>query len=207
MSSANSTVRENNGMNATEYLKNVAYIKDGEYRSKFDDSYIILVGMEGNVQFLADREITKELTHGVGYSPKDGKWYGWSHRAIYGFKVGSTCKKGDCHYVPATPEELIDAHAEFFADLGDEYKAQKIAECKILDDRSGIRILVTPIKLPMVETIDELVNVLGGTADTPEEVNIFEESFYEIKCGRGEWVAETMEDAKQMAKDFSEGVS
>lgn len=22
----------------------------------------------------------------IGYSLKDGKWYGWSHRAIYGFK-------------------------------------------------------------------------------------------------------------------------
>jgi hypothetical protein len=35
----------------------------------------------------------------IGFSTKDGKWYGWSHRAIYGFKIGSTCKKGDCHYV------------------------------------------------------------------------------------------------------------
>ena len=36
----------------------------------------------------------------VGYSVKDGKWYGWSHRAIYGFKPGSKCKKGDGHYIP-----------------------------------------------------------------------------------------------------------
>jgi hypothetical protein len=35
----------------------------------------------------------------VGFSTKDGKWYGWSHRAIYGFMIGSKCKKGDCHYV------------------------------------------------------------------------------------------------------------
>lgn len=26
----------------------------------------------------------------------DGKWYGWSHRAIYGFKIGDKVKKGDC---------------------------------------------------------------------------------------------------------------
>ena len=31
----------------------------------------------------------------IGYAPKTGKWYGWSHRAIYGFKVGDTVKKGD----------------------------------------------------------------------------------------------------------------
>jgi hypothetical protein len=34
----------------------------------------------------------------IGFSDKDGKWYGWSHRAIFGFKVGSVCRKGDCHY-------------------------------------------------------------------------------------------------------------
>lgn len=32
----------------------------------------------------------------IGFAPADGgKWYGWSHRAIYGFKVGDTVKKGD----------------------------------------------------------------------------------------------------------------
>ena len=32
----------------------------------------------------------------IGYCSRDGKWYGWSHRAIYGFKVGDTIKEGDC---------------------------------------------------------------------------------------------------------------
>ena len=36
----------------------------------------------------------------VGYSVKDGKWYGWSHRAIFGFQIGSKCREGDCHYTP-----------------------------------------------------------------------------------------------------------
>lgn len=31
----------------------------------------------------------------IGFSEKDGKWYGWSHRAIYGFKVGDKVKEGD----------------------------------------------------------------------------------------------------------------
>ena len=62
----------------------------------------------------------------IGFCEKENKWYGWSHRAIYGFGIGSTCEKGDVHYAPR---------------------------------------------------------------------------------GRGEWAAETMEDAKQMAMDFAEGVS
>ena len=122
-------------MNTKEYLDKVAYkdtidiCMDGKlsdvYLSKFDDSYITHIGLEKSVKYLADKEITDNLTHGVGFSPKDNKWYGWSHRAIYGFEVGSKCKKGDCHY----------------------------------------------------------------TED------------------KGEWTAKTMEDAKQMAVDFNEGVS
>ena len=97
-------------MNVKEFLDQTAYIgsppKDMAhlddvpdcYYSKFDDSYITFVGLEADLKYLANREITDNLTHGVGFSPKDGKWYGWSHRAIFGFKVGSTCSKGDCHY-------------------------------------------------------------------------------------------------------------
>lgn len=201
-------------MNTKEYLDKVAYVVDSEdslcegtkeYRSKFDDSYITLVGMEDNVKYLADREITEELTHGVGFSPKDNKWYGWSHRAIFGFEVGSTCKKGNCHYTPLTPEDLINDHAEFYADISEECAERKRAECQILEDRSGIRILTTPIKMPMA-TMENIVEDLDNIGGLPE-ATLFENDFYVIECGRGEWVAKTMEDAKQMAVDFNEGVS
>jgi hypothetical protein len=176
------------------------------YISKFDDSYITRVGMEGNVRFLAEREITEELTHGVGFSPLDSKWYGWSHRAIYGFKVGSTCKKGDCHYTPKTPEDLIDEHANFFLDISQESVDRHRTECHILDDRSGIRILHTPVVIPLANSIDDLVDALDGEVSALESIDIMD-GFSVIECGRGEWVAKTMDDAKQMAVDFNRGVS
>ena len=37
---------------------------------------------------------TSSIRH-IGFAPKTQEWYGWSHRAIAGFKVGSTVKKGD----------------------------------------------------------------------------------------------------------------
>jgi len=209
-------------MEVKEYLKEVAYrdtiefIKGEQsdvYKSKFDNSYITHVGLEDDIKYLADREITKELTHGVGFSPKDNKWYGWSHRAIYGFEVGSTCKKGDCHYVPKTPEELIDNHADFFADffadISKECAEEKRAEFQILPDRSGIRILPHSLKIPVVNDLMELDSYLDRESfgKQPEEIDIVGNDFYEIKCGKGEWIAETMEDAKQMAIDFNEGVS
>lgn len=200
-------------MNAQEYLNKVAYIDDSEieqddckiYYSKFDKSYITRVGMESNVEYLADREITDCLTHGVGFSPKGSKWYGWSHRAIYGFEIGSTCEKGDCHYVASTPEQLIDDHANFYADISQESADNHRNECQILDDRSGIRILHPPLIIPMAKSVLDAIDIIHDQ-DKGNQVDI-NPGFSIVECGRGEWVAKTMADAKQMAVDFNKGVS
>jgi hypothetical protein len=31
----------------------------------------------------------------IGFCEQEQKWYGWSHRAMYGFGVGDEVKKGD----------------------------------------------------------------------------------------------------------------
>jgi len=38
----------------------------------------------------------------IGFREKEGKWFGWSHRAIFGFKVGDVVKEGDviAEYLP-----------------------------------------------------------------------------------------------------------
>ena len=182
-------------MKTKKWLDQVAYKSTMElggevnevYNSKFDDSYITFVGLEKNMKFLADREITEELTHGVGFSPKDKKWYGWSHRAIYGFKIGSTCKKGNCHYVPSKFTELQnDCHCR-------NKDGECTANCYV-----ELREATTPDK------IDGELEVIPGSETAP------------VKCtpencvftlGKGEWTAKTMEDAKQMAIDFNSGVS
>ncbi len=46
---------------------------------------------------------TSTIKH-IGFAPKEQKWYGWSHRAIYGFKVGDTVKKGDT-IAPSEPDD------------------------------------------------------------------------------------------------------
>lgn len=38
--------------------------------------------------------ITEQISSGLGYNPKTKTWYGWSHRAIAGFKVGTEVTKG-----------------------------------------------------------------------------------------------------------------
>jgi hypothetical protein len=180
-------------MKTKKWLKQVAYKEAGEsfgekieqYLSKFDGSYITLVGMEDNVAPLAEREITEELTHGVGFSPKDNKWYGWSHRAIYGFGIGSTCKKGDCHYNGVDEKSAIEAAIEFWA--GENHLNVKAGEIK-----------------------DGYVDISWEyDSKTPNEKlrGTITSVKHKLVIGRGEWVAETMADAKIMAQDFNEGVS
>lgn len=63
----------------------------------------------------SDYGITKFIGS-TGFSEKDQKWYGWSHRAIYGFKIGDKI---------------------FEADYGDDktkFNVHGTKECRNLDD-------------------------------------------------------------------------
>lgn len=51
-------------------------------------------------------------TCSIGKSVKDKKWYGWSHRAIYGFKIGDKVKKGDCCASSGWTKEYLEKHPE-----------------------------------------------------------------------------------------------
>ena len=59
-----------------------SYIGDEKIAKMLNKKYGILPqAIEGN------------SVSSIGFSSKDNKWYGWSHRGIYGFGIGSTCKK------------------------------------------------------------------------------------------------------------------
>ena len=61
-----------------------AYTTEGNY-----------IGSEKDAKYITEkRGIKPELANkndgvcSIGFNKKEQKWYGWSHRAIYGFKVG-----------------------------------------------------------------------------------------------------------------------
>lgn len=175
-----------------------AYAPDGGY-----------IGDEAFAKGMAARGIAPELAHptnkvcSIGFCEREQKWYGWSHRAIYGFGIGSKVSKGDCAYVGATPEDLIEDRVNFFGDFGEEKAKLTRDECQILPDRSGIRILHAPLIIPMVNSIEDAIDPDGKT----QMVDLHKDAVSIIKCGRGEWTAETLEDAKQMAIDFADDVA
>ena len=165
-------------------------------------------------------------THGfcsIGFCEKEQKWYGWSHRAMYGFGVGSAISKGDCGFMPDTPEELIEEHAHWLDCGFDEdnlkrrsreeiehrnadMQAQRRAECQILPDRTGIRILHAPLIIPVLKNSSDLADALDGVECEAEAIDLNPSHSIQL-CGRGKWTATTLEEAKQMACDFAESVS
>lgn len=202
-------------MKKIEYIEN--YLKeitgliepcDGEERGKWlvskdEELYVGLKGLcdiePSLIDFLAEHEITKldslpewksRSPHAVaciGFSETEQKWYGWSHRAIFGFGIGSEVKKGDCAYKPTDPKDYEDQMMEFWKDPC--HLNMRID--RINDDSFTIK---------WTYSNDTPNQYLRNTEDG---ININ----YPEEYGRGEWRAETLDDAKQMALDFAEAVS
>lgn len=141
-------------------------------------------------RLMAVRGIKPELakpdhkTCSIGFCSREQKWYGWSHRAMFGFGIGHMVKKGDCGYRPGDISELVDS----LIDEGVKPNLIEITE-------KGVR--VTHVMIPVASPIP---------TDTSFTVEC-EPQYQTIDLGRGEWTAKTLEDCKQMAIDFAEGVS
>ncbi len=71
----------------------------------------------------------------IGKSRIDSKWYGWSHRAIYGFQIGDVVKKGDItassglieSYRLEHPEEDLSLPIGFVARTEEDARRMAIA--------------------------------------------------------------------------------
>lgn len=100
-----------------EMTLTVAFNYDGHY-----------IGLPDTARHLEERGIAPVLRSpdktvcSIGKSSKDGKWYGWSHRAIAGFQAGDRVEKGHATQdvfpvgFEATSDEDARALAEAFAD-------------------------------------------------------------------------------------------
>jgi hypothetical protein len=176
--------------------------------AQMPDRMTMKVGRNANGDYIGDEEFARLMvsergikpemrtpdsgTCSIGFCESDGKWYGWSHRAWCGFSIGSKCKRGDCGYNAPNATTYGQQVQDFFCDS--EWIIDARSKPSVdADGRRGVLVTAT--------YTDKVPNEkLRGT-----EYKHF--SKYPASFGRGEWVAETTEDAKQMASDFAEGVS
>jgi len=80
----------------------------------------IMEAKKSSMEVYKEKHGIKGMGVGLGFSEKEKKWYGWSHRATYGFGVGHEVKKGHlpAKYRGQTAKTLDDAKkfAVAFAD-------------------------------------------------------------------------------------------
>jgi hypothetical protein len=145
------------------------------------------VGNRKDGRFFEKRGIKPELRTStsqccsIGFCEAENKWYGWSHRAIYGFGIGSTVKLGDCAFNPSNKDEFLKSLEAWYE----------------LDITEGMyrNFKLTPLENGVKVQYDFDNNSYESIVPWPE------------KWGRGEWIAQTLEDAREMAEAFAEDVS
>lgn len=199
-------------MEKSEYIKN--FLKEVPsdiepthtiFVTKDNELYVGFKGIddvqESMIDILANYEITQLDTQEswktsskkypvacVGFSEKFQTWYGWSHRTFYGFQIGSKVSIGDCAYKSPNKEDFEKRTLEFWEDP--DYLDMHI---EYDDDPRYFKVVWTYSNRIKNEK-------LRGTRN--DIVYKYPEVY-----GRGEWKAETLEDAKQMALDFADGVA
>ena len=66
----------------------------------------------------------------IGFCEAEQKWYGWSHRAIFGFGVGSEVQEGDCCASSGYTEEYLKDNPEDDTSLPIGFTAKDLIDAK-----------------------------------------------------------------------------
>ena len=105
------------------------------YYSMVDNGYIgddyfykQLIKKRGLV--LIQKAFPEHRTCSIGYSPKENKWYGWSHRAIHGFTIGDEVEEGDLTNTSGFIEEYRIQHPDEDTSLPVGFKALTLNDAK-----------------------------------------------------------------------------
>ena len=100
------------------------YNKEGKYIGNIDDFQRLVIEKGIEPETYDNNGVCS-----IGKSTKDGKLYGWSHRAIYGFKIGDTVKEGDCCALSGWTDEYLKDHPDD-KPLPIGFKAKTEEDCK-----------------------------------------------------------------------------
>ena len=102
------------------------YNKDDKYIGTLKDfeMYVEKYGLS-QIQTYNDNKVCS-----IGFNEKEQKWYGWSHRAIFGFGIGSVVEEGSCCAESGYIEDYIKEHPEKNLSLPIGFKAETLEDAK-----------------------------------------------------------------------------
>ena len=117
--------KELNGMGSDTQIEMYSfYNKDGKYIGCIEDFQRLVINRGIEPETYDNNKVCS-----IGKSTKDGKWYGWSHRAIYGFQIGDIVQEGDCCASSGWTEDYLKDHPDD-KPLPVGFKAKTEEDCK-----------------------------------------------------------------------------
>lgn len=122
---ATELAEEINALPASLVTLKIAYTPTGEYIGKPLSAYRLC-----KTYGIAPECILGHTVCSIGFSAKSSKWYGWSHRALYGFQIGDVVKKGDCCASSGWTDEYLAEHPEANTALPVGFKAKSLDDAK-----------------------------------------------------------------------------
>lgn len=66
----------------------------------------------------------------IGFSEREQKWYGWSHRAMWGFGIGDVAEEGDCCTESGFVPEYAAEHPELDKTVPVGFEAKTLDDAK-----------------------------------------------------------------------------
>ena len=114
---------------------------DGNFPVEIESAYTPegwYIGDLDTAIFLYEEGIKPELSSptnqvcSIGFCDREQKFYGWSHRAIYGFAIGHIVKDDDLTSSSGWTQEYLDEHPEADTSLPIGFVAQNLDDCKKL---------------------------------------------------------------------------
>ena len=102
-----------------------AYTPTGNYIGSSKWAHRLIVKLCIVPELIPDHRVCS-----IGFSESQQKWFGWSHRAIYGFAVGDVVKEGDCCAMAGWTDEYIAEHPEEDRSLPVGFVAASLDDCR-----------------------------------------------------------------------------
>lgn len=68
----------------------------------------------------------------IGFCDAEQKWYGWSHRAIFGFGIGAVAEEGDCCTMSGWIDSYLVDHPEADRSVPIGFEAKTLGDAKIM---------------------------------------------------------------------------
>jgi hypothetical protein len=103
-----------------------AYTPDGDYigDARFAHRIVAVRGIK------PEKSDPEHSVCSIGFCEREQKWYGWSHRAIWGFGIGDVAKEGDLITEVGWTAEYIAEHPEDDRSVPVGFTAKTLDDCK-----------------------------------------------------------------------------